>query len=217
MTASSRVQNSASFNAVIKMLKKHLNPIKQEDWGAFLQAQCAALLLNVSTPFLQFHHWWKDEDWQWKCIQRVFRAVQISVWWRGNQGAFNQATNAGLWSLSSPTVQTLGMDSEKMGVTLLNGSVVGGTTCEGYTACFAFVVVLVGGFPCVRSAFLDVAKSTMLSAIGFFFSPSWGGVQRFAVLTERRMKIFLHLLQKIKPKPSSFLGEKGMNRASFWW
>ena len=108
------------------------------------------------------------------------------------------------------------MDSEKKNATLLNGSVVGGTTCEGYTARFVFVVVLNGGFTCVASAIFDDAKSTMLSAIGFFFSPSWGGVQRFAVLTERRMKIFLHLLQKIKPKPSSFLGEKGMNRASFW-
>ena len=108
------------------------------------------------------------------------------------------------------------MDSEEMGATLLNGSVVGGTTCEGYTARFAFVVVLDGGFTCVASAFFDDAKSTTVSAIGYFFSPSWGGAQRFAVLTERRMKIFLHFLQKIKPKPSYFLGEKGMNRASFW-
>ena len=109
------------------------------------------------------------------------------------------------------------MDSEKMGVTLLNGSVVGRTTCEGYTACFAFVVVLDGGFTCVASAIFDDAKSNLARAIGYLFSSSWGRVQRFAVLTERRMKIFLHLLQKIKPKPSSFLGEKGMNRASFWW
>ena len=86
------------------------------------------------------------------------------------------------------------MDSEEMGATLLNGSVVGGTTCEGYTACFAFVVVLDGGFTCVASAFFDDAKSTTVSAIGYFFSSSWGGVQKFAVLTKRRMKVFLHFL-----------------------
>ena len=103
-----------------------------------------------------------------------------------------------------------------MGVTLLNESVAVGTTCEGYTARFAFVVVLNGGFTCVASAIFDDAKSTTVSAIGYLFSPSWDGAQRFAVLTKRRMKIFLHFLQKIKPKPSSFLGEKGMNRASFW-
>ena len=109
------------------------------------------------------------------------------------------------------------MDSEEMGATLLNGSVVGGMTGASRAARCTTVVVLNGGFTCVASAIFDDAKSTMLSAIGFFFSPRWGGVQRFAVLTERRMKIFLHLLQKIKPKPSYFLGEKGMNRASFWW
>ena len=108
------------------------------------------------------------------------------------------------------------MDSEEMGATLLNGSVVGGMTGASRAARFVFVVVLNGGFTCVASAFFDAAKSTTVSAIAYFFSPSWGGVQKFAVLTECRMKIFLHLLQKIKPKPSSFLGEKGMNRASYW-
>ena len=108
------------------------------------------------------------------------------------------------------------MNSEEMGATLLYGLGVGGSTCAVCAARFVFVVVLNGGFTCVASAFFDDAKSTTVSAIGYFYSPSWGGVQRFAVLTERRMKIFLHLLQKIKPKPSYFLGEKGMNRASFW-
>ena len=109
------------------------------------------------------------------------------------------------------------MDTEEKNATLLNGSVAVGSTCAVCAARFVFVVVLNGGFTCVASAFFDDAKSNTVSAIGYFFSPNWGGVQRFAVLTERRMKIFLHLLQKIKPKPSSFLGEKGMNRANFWW
>ena len=108
------------------------------------------------------------------------------------------------------------MDSEEKNATLLNESVAVGLTGASRAARFAFVVVLDGGFTCVASAFFDDAKSTTVSAIGYFFSSSWGGVQKFAVLTKRRMKIFLHLLQKIKPKPSSFLGEKGMNRASFW-
>ena len=108
------------------------------------------------------------------------------------------------------------MDSEEKNATLLNGAVAVGSTCAGRVALCTTVVVLNDGFTCVASAFFDDAKSTTVSAIGYFYSPSWGGVQRFAVLTERRMKIFLHLLQKIKPKPSSFLGEKGMNRASFW-
>ena len=113
-------------------------------------------------------------------------------------------------------MQTLGRDSEEYNATLLNGAVAVGSTCAGRVALCTTVVVLDGGFTSVASAIFDDAKRTTVSAIGFFFSPSWGGVQRFAVLTERRMKIFLHLLQKIKPKPSSFLGEKGMNRASFW-
>ena len=108
------------------------------------------------------------------------------------------------------------MDSEEKNETLLNEAVAVGSTCASRAARFAFVVVLNRGFTCIKSAIFDDAKSTTVSAIGYFFSPSWGGVQRFAVLTERRMKIFLHLLQKIKPKPSYFLGEKGMNRASFW-
>ena len=108
------------------------------------------------------------------------------------------------------------MDSEEMGATLLNGSVVGGMTGASRAACFVFVVVLNGGFTCVASAIFDDAKSTTVSAIGYLFSSSWGGAQRFAVLTERHTKIFLHLLQKIKPRLSYFLGEKGMNRASFW-
>ena len=114
-------------------------------------------------------------------------------------------------------MQTLGRDSEEYNATLLNGAVAVGSTCAARVALCTTVVVLDGGFTCVKSAFFDDAKSTTVSAIGYLFSPSWDGVQRFAVLTERRMKIFLHLLQKIKPKPSSFLGEKGMNRASFWW
>ena len=109
------------------------------------------------------------------------------------------------------------MDSEEMGATLLNGAVAVSSTCAGRVALCTTVVVLDGGFTCVASAIFDDAKSTTVSAIGYLFSSSWGGAHRFAVLTERRMKIFLHLLQKIKPKPSSFLGEKGMNRASFWW
>ena len=108
------------------------------------------------------------------------------------------------------------MDTEEKNATLLIGSVVGGMTCTSRAACFAFVVVLNGGFTCVASAIFDDAKSTTVSAIGYLFSPSWDGAQRFAVLTKRRMKIFLHFLQKIKPKPSYFLGEKGMNRANFW-
>ena len=65
------------------------------------------------------------------------------------------------------------MDTEEKNATLLNGSVVGGTTCEGYTTRFVFVVVLNGGFTCVASAIFDDAKSTMLSAIGFFLVQVW--------------------------------------------
>ena len=108
------------------------------------------------------------------------------------------------------------MDSEEKGANLRNGAVAVGSTCAVCAARFVFVVVLNGGFTCVASAIFDDAKSTTVSAIGYFFSPRWDGAQKFAVLTERRMKIFLHLLQKSKPKPSYFLGEKGMNRASFW-
>ena len=104
-----------------------------------------------------------------------------------------------------------------MGVTLLNGAVAVGLTVASRAARCTTVVVLNGGFTCVASAFFDDAKSTTVSEIGCFFSPSWGGAQRFVVQTERRMKIFLHFLQKSKPKPSYFLGEKGMNKASFWW
>ena len=104
-----------------------------------------------------------------------------------------------------------------MGATLLNGSVVGGMTGASRATRFVFVVVLNGGFTCVASAIFVDAESNLARAIGYLFSSSWGGAHRFAVLTERRMKIFLHFLQKSKPKPSSFLGEKGMNRASFWW
>ena len=103
-----------------------------------------------------------------------------------------------------------------MGATLLNGVVAVGTRCADRVARCTTVVVLNRGFTCVASAFFDDAKSTTVSAIGYFFTPGWGGAQRFLVLTERRMKVFLHLLQKIKQKPSYFLGEKGMNRASFW-
>ena len=108
------------------------------------------------------------------------------------------------------------MDSEKKSATLLNESVAVGSTGSGSAARFVFVVVLNGGFTCVASAIFDDAKSTTVSAIGYFFSPSLGGAQRFAVLTERRIIVFLHFLQKSKPKPSSFLGDKGMNKASFW-
>ena len=108
------------------------------------------------------------------------------------------------------------MDSEKKNATLLNESVVGGMTGASRATRFVFVLVLNGGFTCVASAIFDDPKSTTVSAIGYFFSPIWDGAQRFAVLMERRMKIFLHFLQKIKLKPSYFLGEKGMNRASFW-
>ena len=109
------------------------------------------------------------------------------------------------------------MDSEEMGATLLNGAVAVGSTCAGRVALCTTVVVLNDVFTCVASAIFVDAESNLARAIGYLFSSSWGGAHRFAVLTERRMKIFLHLLQKIKPKPSSFLGEKGMNRASFWW
>ena len=81
-----------------------------------------------------------------------------------------------------------------MGATLLNGSVVGGMTGASRATRFVFVVVLNGGFTCVASAIFDDAKSTTVSAIGYFFSSSWGGVQKFAVLTKRRMKVFLHFL-----------------------
>ena len=108
------------------------------------------------------------------------------------------------------------MDSEEKNATLLNESVAVGLTGASRAARCTTFVVLNGGFTCVASAFFDDTKSTTVSAIGYLFSPSWDGAQRFAVLTKRRMKIFLHFLQKIKPKPSYFLGEKGMNRASFW-
>ena len=113
-------------------------------------------------------------------------------------------------------MQTLGRDSEEYNATLLNGAVAVGSTCAGRVALCTTVVVLNGGFTCVASAIFDDAKSTTVSAIGYFFSPSLGGAQRFAVLTERRIIVFLHFLQKSKPKPSSFLGDKGMNKASFW-